>query len=310
MADQRVRRVVRRAGNLVVLGILTLATGAVRLGAQNHPPAPQRPEQPAKREATPQVDVRYQANDMERTRQDFFELLKLHPRLVDVVHHDPSLLSNADYVRKTAPDISAFLVAHPEVAENPEFFLGDQAARMHDEDIRRNGPDPERNLAYRILDNILPFLVFVCILVALLWVFRVLLENRRWSRTAKTQADVHTKLLEKFASNQELLAYMGTEAGKRFLESAPIPVDLEPGSRVSAPLGRILWSAQVGVILAMAGAGLLAVKSHVPDAEKGLLVFGALTLTLGVGFVLSAGVSYIMSQHLGLLDRAASGPAA
>ncbi len=310
MADKRVWQVARRVTTVAVLGTAILAAGAIRLDAQNRPPAAQRPEQPAKREAAPLLDVRYQANDMERTRQDFLELLKLHPRLVDVVYHDPSLLANADYVRKTAPEVSAFLAGHPEVTENPEYFLGEWAARMHDQDTRRNGPDADRSVAYRIMGDLLPFLVFVCILGALLWVFRVLLENRRWSRIARTQAEVHTKLLEKFASNQELLAYMGTEAGKRFLESAPIPVDLDLGGRVSAPLGRILWSAQVGVILTMAGVGLLAVKSHIPDAEKALLVLGALILMLGVGFVLSAGLSYLMSSRLGLLDRAGAGPAA
>jgi hypothetical protein len=38
-------------------------------------------------------------------------------------------------------------------------------------------------------------------------------------KTAKLQTEMHTKLLEKFGSGQELLAYVQSDAGKRFLES-------------------------------------------------------------------------------------------
>ena len=58
---------------------------------------------------------------------------------------------------------------------------------------------------------------------------RVFLENRRWGRIFKLQTEVHGRLIDKFSSSQELAAYMETEAGKRFLEAAPIPVDLEAG---------------------------------------------------------------------------------
>ncbi len=126
---------------------------------------------------------------------------------------------------------------------------------------------------------------------------------------AKVQAEVHTKLMEKFASSQELQAYMQTEAGKRFLESAPIPVEPDQKTSFSAPLGRILWSVQVGLIVALGGVGLLSVRAHVPDAVQELTVFGTLGLTLGLGFLLSAAVSYGLSRHLGLLERAGSGPA-
>lgn len=304
MKDQQLRPIARSAAILMVLGAVIMAPCTLRLQAQN------RPSEPARIVMMPPLDPQAEAGKMENTRQNFLQLLRFHPRLVDVIYHDPSLLTDADYVKKSAPEVWAFLEQHPEVAQDPEYFLGNDAARMHDEDDSKRRRDPDQSVAFRFLDDIGPFLVFLTILAAMLWVFRTLLENRRWSRIAKTQTEAHTKLLEKFASNQELAAYMQTEAGRRFLESAPIPVDIEPRGRISAPLGRILWSAQAGVILAMAGIGLLVVRSRVPGSEQPLLVFGALTLMLGVGFVLSAGVSYLMSRRLGLLDRDAMGPAA
>ena len=47
--------------------------------------------------------------------------------------------------------------------------------------------------------------------------------HRRWSRLSKIQTDVHNKLLDRFTSNEDLLAYIQTPVGRKFLESAPIP---------------------------------------------------------------------------------------
>ena len=54
------------------------------------------------------------------------------------------------------------------------------------------------------------------------------------------QAEVHTKFLDRFSSNEDLLAYIQTPVGRRFLESGPAPVadDVRP---VGAPFSRILF---------------------------------------------------------------------
>jgi len=286
-----------------------LLLGAATSHAQKAPSAKQAAEGPPTRQAPTAIDLKSEANTMETTRNDFIQLLRFHPRLLGVVYHDPSLLGDPDYIRKNAPELWALLEQHPEIAQNPEFFLGPEAARMH-ESVEGGQGERRENITIRLMNEVAPFLVFLTLLIAVLWVTKVLLENRRWSRMAKVQAEVHTKLMEKFASSQELQAYMETEAGKRFLESAPIPIDLDQRARVSAPLGRILWSAQVGFILTLAGIGLLAVRFYVPDAEKALLVFGTLGLTLGVGFLFSAVAAYVLSRHLGLFERTHLGPTA
>lgn len=237
---------------------------------------------------------------MESTRRTFNEVLDRYPRLNNVISRDPSLLTNQEYITTNAPGLWEFLQKHPEIASDPEFFLAGRLRRPGFNE-RDDAPDP---VSMRILNDVWPFMVFVVIVASLLWILRVITENRRWSRLAKVQAEAHTKLLERFGSSQELLAYMATEPGKRFLESAPIPVDLEPQTRFSAPLGRILWSAQVGLILALGGAGLLYIRGNVPDADEPLLVFGTLGMTFGIGFIFSAIFSYGLSRHLGLLERA------
>lgn len=236
---------------------------------------------------------------METTRATFNETLDRFPRLAGVVARDPSLLNNEDYVRSTAPELWQFLQSHPQVARNPEFFLDGRMRRVADEEGRGG-----ESTFLRVYGDVGAFLVFVIMVIAILWILRVIMENRRWSRLAKIQTDAHTKLLEKFGSSQELLAYMATEPGRRFLEAAaPIPTELEGRPRMSAPIGRILWSVQAGLILALAGIGLLYVRNSVTDGQEAMLVLGTLGLTFGLGFVLSAVVSYALSKHLGLLER-------
>jgi hypothetical protein len=57
------------------------------------------------------------------------------------------------------------------------------------------------------------------------WVVKTVIDHRRWLRISKVQSEVHSKLMDRFASNQDLLAYMQTSAGRNFLEFPPISID-------------------------------------------------------------------------------------
>jgi len=127
-------------------------------------------------------------------------------------------------------------------------------------------------------------------------------EQRRWSRLSRVQTEVHGKVLERLTSNDELLRYIETPAGRRFLESAPIPVDTA-SRQVSAPIGRILWSIQMGLVVAAAGVGLRFVSSGIDkEAAQPLHALGVVALCVGIGFVLSAVLSFILSRRLKLFE--------
>jgi hypothetical protein len=122
------------------------------------------------------------------------------------------------------------------------------------------------------------------------------------------QTEANTKLLDRLGSNEDVLAYIQTSAGKRFLEAAP---SLAPPSQ-SAPLGRILFSVQIGTVAALIGAGLLFLSGRVgPDSANELVelspvffMFGIVVLSAGAGFIISAAVSYLLSKQLGLFPPA------
>ena len=118
----------------------------------------------------------------------------------------------------------------------------------------------------------------------MIWIIRTLVEYRRWHRTSKVHTEVHNKLLDRFTTNEDLMAYIQTPAGRRFLESAPLSVE-DPARPMGAPFSRILWSVQVGIVLA-AGAARLALREQPRAATKSpsrFYAFGVLALMVGVG---------------------------
>ena len=154
-----------------------------------------------------------------------------------------------------------------------------------------------------MIDDFQILCVIITITLAFVWAIKALLDYRRWLRVTRVQTEVHTKLLDRFASNEDLLAYIQTPAGRKFLESAPIPLDAEPSRQISAPINRILWSVQVGVVLAAGAAGLLFIsgRQRLPEVGEPMFALGAVGLAVGVGFVVSALISYLISWRLGLV---------
>lgn len=233
----------------------------------------------------------------DETRQRLHDILQQYPPSVSQVFRiDPSLLTKVDYL-STYPTLAAFLAQHPEVAHNPVFFIGD---------ARLIGADSGRRQALQVVEEAMAglafFLAFMAMLGVAVWLARAAIEYRRWLRATTIQTDAHMKLVDRLASNEDLLAYMQSSAGQRFLSSSPVAIDAVP-SVVGAPLNRILWSVQAGVVLAAAGAGLWLAKSNViEEAAQVLHVVSLLAMALGLGFVLSALLSYALSRQLGLVQ--------
>ena len=74
-------------------------------------------------------------------------------------------------------------------------------------------------------------------------------------------------------------------------------------------MGRILWSVQVGLVLALGGLGMNYAGRYLQnEASQPLFVLGVLGVALGIGFVLSAFTSYLISRRMGLIQGPAEPP--
>jgi hypothetical protein len=239
--------------------------------------------------------------DAEHTKESLSRLLERYPpSLRGVLALDPALLTNPAYT-SPYPDLVSFLSAHPDVAHNPSFYLGEYGDRR----FHLSHSAQVAEMWQRVFEGLGVFAGFAMGIGLLTWLIRTLIDYRRWHRLSKVQTDFHTKLLDRFTNNEDLLAYVQSPAGSKFLQSAPITLDDGPRS-VGAPLGRILWSAQAGLVMAAAGIGLqVASLQMADDVSQPLHVLGILGISLGVGFAVSALMSFVISQRLGLLERAA-----
>lgn len=289
--------------------LFALAALPAAASAQAQKPAPAPHAQPAT-VAEPHPATPPSERDVKPTQQELIKLLRLTPTLTTVVARDPSLLANTEYVNRNNPELGQFLALHPEIVRNPEFYLFthmDPQDGSPDEALER-AVWPQfaqgRNNQERVSDILDPFAAlcaFACFLGALIWLTRMFIENRRWNRTFRLQSEVHGRLIDKFSSTQELAHYMETEAGKRFLEAAPISLNVDPGQRMPNAVARVLTPLQIGVVLSLLGAGLLLIRFARPEMEIPFLIMGTLALMPGIGFILSAGLSWMLARRLGLM---------
>jgi len=285
--------------------VLIAGPGAISLNAQAGSAAKAQPVA-----AAPISD-----EELSNVQDQLMKLLRTSPTLTTVVARDPSLLADEAYVTRNNPQLAQFLAQHPEIARNPEYYLFthlEPRGGRRDQALERavwpdfSQPFHEESNAVRIIEPLMALAAFACFLGALIWLIRQFIENRRWSRIFKLQSDVHGRLIEKFGTTQELAAYMGTEAGRRFLEAAPIAVGFEPEQRMPNAVARVLWPLQVGVVLVLLGVGLLFLRHSGPDMSLPMLIVGTIVLMPGIGFILSAGITWILAGRLGLIPESTS----
>ena len=280
------------------------AAATTTLSAQVlQPPLQQQP--PATAPAAPlppgyPVQI-FQSNmDAGSVRDQLQQILRQYPPAVgEVLRRDPSLLERPDYIAPY-PQLVAFLQQHPEIARNAPFYFG--GYNYNDTGRRREPLPPEIEALGVLLGGMAGFLGVTALIGLLTWLVRAIIQHRRWLRLSKVQAEVHSKIMDRMTTNEELLAYVQSPAGRRFLESAPIHADDSP--RQGAPIGPIIWSMMAGIVFAMAGLGFRYSAQWVTDeANQAFTVVGVVILALGAGFILSAAMAYLVSSRLGLFPQ-------
>ena len=119
---------------------------------------------------------------------------------------------------------------------------------------------------------------------------------------SRARRELQLKLLDRFGSSQELLAFLQTPEAREFLGN---------GRHRWNPGGQhpIIGSIRSGVTLIMiGGSGVLLSKAYGWQlAPKPQFVFSALILVVGLAFLVSAAVSYQLTKRFGLLKPGEKG---
>ena len=141
-------------------------------------------------------------------------------------------------------------------------------------------------------------IVLVSLFLTAAWVISSLAGNWRRARIASTVAEMHGKVIDRFQSNQDLIAYMETDAGRKFLNSAV--------SDGASPYSRILGAATAGILLTLLGTSLFLLRLSVQDngERQGLMYVAAPVLALGIGFLAAAVLANTLCRKWGLFDKA------
>ena len=288
--------------------LVTLAAPALAGQRAQTPAPPVRPQPPASPQGVqqPQVVQMVPMQDdrgARDTREWFRKVMEQYPPSVaEVLRLDTSLLSRPDYLA-TYPALAAFLEQHPEVAHNPAYFVGTP-------DQREEGPvnaEMEAIRAWRGVGEFIPVVAIVFIITsALAGIIRTLIDQRRWQRAAKMHMEVQNKLLDRFAGSSELLAYLETPTG-RTLTDLQLPGLASAAARpTDAPVSRIFWPLQTGIVVTAAGIGLSFMGRRMGFVSEPIAGIGALVVAIGLGFVVSAAASFLLSHRLGLVPAGRS----
>lgn len=236
----------------------------------------------------------------EDSREALRAILNQYPSAVgEILRRDPSLMARPDYMA-AYPKLQEFLTQHPEVARNVEFYFEGYGSWG---EMRRNQLNPSFEALGVLLGGMAGLFVIVVLLNVLVWLVRSFIQHRRWLKASQVQTDVHTKLMDRMTTNEELMAYVQSPAGRRFLEAAPLRPEADSPS-IGAPIGSIIWSLMAGVVLTAVGLGFRYSANFIKDdAHDAFVVVGVIVLALGGGFILASLMAFAVSSRLGLLPQ-------
>jgi hypothetical protein len=114
------------------------------------------------------------------------------------------------------------------------------------------------------------------------------------NRRAALQADVQTRLIDKFSNAPEFVDFLNSETGKRFLTGIDKMPQLMARDRIVGGVSR-------GVIMMLLGLAFVGI--WIADSNIGFMYPGFILIGLGVGFFISTLVSLKMSQRFGLIGN-------
>ena len=150
------------------------------------------------------------------------------------------------------------------------------------------------------MSDLAPVLGILSVFGSLSFLTWVIVDGLRRKQQLKVLSDFHNKLLDRIANGRELAEFMDSPGGTKFIESI--------STERNHPAQRVLRAVQIGIVLCSAGIGsrFIGWQSSVieRDAAEGFTVLGIMLLSVGIGYLVSAGASFGLGRTLGVYGPA------
>lgn len=142
------------------------------------------------------------------------------------------------------------------------------------------------------MDEKLWLVLTMAVMCALIgWIFKVILDWRK----SKYKSELQHKLVEKFGNVQDLNTFLETEGGSKFLNALTINGQLLRQ--------KILSYITRGVILVFLGAAFFVFGGSFIEEQRFFTLGGIISGALGLGFLVSTAISYIISKKWGIINK-------
>jgi hypothetical protein len=111
----------------------------------------------------------------------------------------------------------------------------------------------------------------------------------------RQQSAMQKHLLERFSSAQDFAQFIQSPAGQKYVTGF---TDV-----VTSPRNSILSSVRIGCVLMFGGLGCVAGSNSIAPYFHAGWIMGWIVLSSGVGFLVSAVISYFLAKKLGLKEE-------
>ena len=140
---------------------------------------------------------------------------------------------------------------------------------------------------------LLPIVISVAFFLLIAFIVGAGVHGR--NRRAQLQADIQTRLIDKFGSAPEMVAFLHSDAGQQFMSGVERMPQMMARDRIVSGFRR-------AIILLFLGVAFLVLRMAV--GGEGFLIAGMILLALGGAFLVSTWASMRLSRSFGLMTDA------
>jgi hypothetical protein len=150
------------------------------------------------------------------------------------------------------------------------------------------------------MGDLAPVLGILSVFGSLSFLTWVIVDGLRRKQQLRVMADFHSKLLDRISNGKELAEFMDSPGGVKFVDSI--------STERTHPAQRVLRAVQIGIVLCAAGMGCRVISWQAAlverDATEGFAILGILLLSVGLGYLVSAGATFGLGRTLGVYGPA------